>query len=175
MLAFQFNDTVCCVAATPVPDRLTVEGEFVALLVIETEPPTAPPVVGAKVTVTVTDWFGVSVSPAVSPLTVKPAPLTFTAEIETLAFPLLVSDTLCELLLPSFTLPKLKLVPLKLSVRVAATPVPLNATESVPFDALLVIVTEPVELPAVVGAKLTLNVVVAFACSVIGKFKPVTL
>jgi hypothetical protein len=60
-------------------------------------------------------------------------------------------------------------------VRVAATPVPLNATESVPFDALLVIVTEPVELPAVVGAKLTLNVVVAFACSVIGKFKPVTL
>jgi len=106
---------------------------------------------------------------------VKPAPLTFTAEIDTLALPVLVSDTLCELLLPSFTLPKLKLVPLRLSVFVAATPVPLSAIESDGFDALLVIVTEPVALPAVVGAKLTLNVVVAFPCSVIGKLNPVTL
>jgi len=119
--------------------------------------------------------LGVSVSPEVTPLTVKPAPLTFTAEIDTLALPLLVSDTLCELLLPSLTLPKFKLVPLRLSVRVAATPVPVRPIESVPFDALLVIVTEPVELPAVVGAKLTLNVVVALACNVIGRLSPVTL
>jgi hypothetical protein len=175
VLAFQFKDTVCCVAATPVPDKLTVEGEFVALLVIATEPVTAPAVVGAKVTVTVTAWFGVSVSPDVTPLTVKPAPLTFTPEIVTLELPVLVSDTLCELLLPSFTLPKLKLVPLRLSVRVAATPVPLSAIESVGFEALLVIDTEPVALPAVDGEKLTEKVVVPFACSVIGKFKPVTL
>jgi len=55
VLAFQLSDTVCCTAATPVPDKLTVEGEFVALLVIETDPVTAPAVVGANVTVTVTD------------------------------------------------------------------------------------------------------------------------
>jgi hypothetical protein len=175
VLAFQFSATVCCCAATPVPDKLTVAGEFVALLVIETEPLIAPAVVGANVTVAVTDWFEFSVSPDVTPLTVKPAPLTFTAEIDTLLLPVFVSDTLCELLLPSFTLPKLKLVPLKLNVRVAATPVPLNAIESVPFEALLVIVTEPEADPADDGSKLTLNVVVAFACSVIGKFKPVTL
>ena len=93
----------------------------------------------------------------------NPAPLTFTAEIDTLALPVLVNETLSELLLPSFTLPKLRLVPLRLRVRVAATPVPLSAIESVGFCALLVIVTEPETDPAAVGAKLTLNVVVAFA------------
>jgi hypothetical protein len=87
----------------------------------------------------------------------------------------LVNETLSELLLPSFTLPKLRLVPLRLRVRVAATPVPLSAIESVGFCALLVIVTEPETDPAAVGAKLTLNVVVAFAGSVIGRFRPVTL
>jgi len=46
---------VCCTAATPVPDRFTVEGEFVALLTMDTDPVTAPAVVGANVTVTVTD------------------------------------------------------------------------------------------------------------------------
>ena len=163
MLAFQFSDTVCCCAATPVPETLIVAGEFVALLVIETEPVTAPAVVGANVTVTVTDWFGFSDSPAVTPLTVNPAAVTFTAEIDTLALPVLVNETLSELLLPSFTLPKLRLVPLRLRVRVAATPVPLSAIESVGFCALLVIVTEPETDPAAVGAKLTLNVVVAFA------------
>jgi hypothetical protein len=54
VLAFQVNPTVCCVA-TPVPDTLIVAGEFVALLVICTEPVTAPAVVGANCTVTVTD------------------------------------------------------------------------------------------------------------------------
>jgi hypothetical protein len=175
VLAFQFKPTVCCVAATPVPDTLIVAGEFVALLTIETEPLAAPAAVGAKITVTVTDWFGVKVSPDVTPLAVKLALLTFTAEIVTLELPVLVSDTLCELLLPSLMLPKLKLVPLKLNVRVAATPVPVSAMKSVPFEALLVIATEPVALPVAEGSKLTLKVVVAFACSVIGKFKPVTL
>ncbi len=174
MLAFQFSPTVCCVA-TPVPDTLIVAGEFVALLAICTEPATAPAAVGANCTVTVTDWFGLSVSPELTPLAVKPAPLTFTADTVTLALPVFVSDTLCEALLPSFTLPKLKLDPLKLRVCVAATPVPLSAIESGEFCALLVIVAEPVIDPAAVGAKLMLNVVFEFAANVIGSVKPVTL
>jgi hypothetical protein len=174
VLAFQFNPTVCCVA-TPVPVTEIVEGEFVALLVIDTEPFTAPALVGANCTVTVTDWFGFSVSPDEMPLAATPAPDTFTAEIVTLALPVFVTDTVCEPLLPVFTLPKLKLEELKLSVRVAAMPVPLSAIESGEFCALLVMVTEPFAAPAAVGAKLTLKDVVPFAAIVIGRFKPVTL
>ena len=174
MLAFQFSPTVCCVE-TPVPDTAIVEGEFVALLVIATAPFTAPALVGANCTVTVTDWFGFSVSPELMPLAVTPAPDTFTAEIVTLALPVFVTDTLCELLLPVFTLPKLTLEELKLSVRVDAMPVPLSAIESGEFAALLVIVTEPLDALADVGAKLTLKLVVPFAASVMGRFKPVTL
>jgi hypothetical protein len=109
------------------------------------------------------------------PLDVTPAPDTFTAETVTLAFPVFVTVTLCELLLPVFTLPKLKLEALKLSVRVDEMPVPLSAIASGEFAALLVIDTEPFDEPAVVGAKLTLKLVVPFAASVIGRFKPVTL
>jgi hypothetical protein len=174
VLAFQFRPTVCCVT-TPVPETLIVAGEFVALLTICTEPLTAPALVGANCTVTVTDWFGFNISPAETPLAVTPAPDTFTAETVTLALPVLVKETLCELLLPVFTLPKLKLEELRLSVRVAATPVPLSAIDSGEFCALLVIVAEPLTAPAAVGAKLTVNVVVVFAASVVGKLKPVTL
>ena len=60
-------------------------------------------------------------------------------------------------------MPKLTVEELKLSVRVEAMPVPLNAIESGEFAALLVIVTEPFDAPADVGAKLTLKLVVPFA------------
>jgi hypothetical protein len=158
-----------------VPVTVTVDGEFVALLLIVTEPFTEPADVGANCTVNVSDWFGFSVSPDETPLALTPAPETFTLLTVTLVFPVFVTVMLCVLLLFTFTLPKLAVVALKLSERVAATPVPLVEIESVEFCALLLIVTVPFEEPADVGAKLTLKVVVPFAAKVIGRFSPVTL
>jgi len=47
--------------------------------------------------------------PEVTPLALNPVPMTVTLEIVTFEFPLFVSAALNELLLPTFTLPKLML------------------------------------------------------------------
>jgi len=77
----------------------------------------------------------------------------------TLALPLLVSATVSELLLPVFTLPKLRLVVLNPSTFVEAMPVPLSGIESGELAELLTKLIEPDTAPAVVGAKTALNVV----------------
>jgi hypothetical protein len=156
----------------PVPDKPIVAGEFVASLEIVTAPFTAPAAAGANCTVTVTDWFGVSISPEVTPLAVNPAPETLTFDIVTLALPLLVSATLSELLLPSFTLPKLKLVVLNPSTLVEATPVPLRGMDNGELGELLTRVIEPETAPAVVGAKTALNVAFLPARIVSGALMP---
>jgi hypothetical protein len=61
---------------------------------------------------------------------------------------------------PVFTLPNAKLVALKDNVCITATPVPVSATVDGEAGALLVILTEPAKLPAVVGANTALNVAV---------------
>lgn len=95
-LAFQLNTTEC----VPVPDKVTVDGEFVALLAIVTLAPViAPPDVGANVTVSGTDCPGPSTVPFAIPLAVNPVPVTVTLEIVTFAFPLLVTEVVCWLLL----------------------------------------------------------------------------
>jgi hypothetical protein len=71
-----------------------VAGELVALLAMVTLPVTAPAAVGANSTVTGIDWLGVRVSPEVTPLTVKPAPVMLTLETVTSEFPVLVRETL---------------------------------------------------------------------------------
>jgi hypothetical protein len=70
---------------------------------------------------------------------------------------------------------KLKLVGLAVSAGAAAVPVPLNATAVGELGALLVILTLPVRLPAVVGSNRTLNVVVPPAGTVAGVASPLTL
>jgi len=45
----------------------------------------------------------------VTPLTLNPVPVAVTLEIVTFEFPLFVSVTLNELVLPTFTFPKFKL------------------------------------------------------------------
>jgi hypothetical protein len=172
VLAVQASATVCGVVDTPVPEVLIVAGEFVASLVMDTLPVTAPAVVGANCTLTVADWFGVSISPAVTPVALNPAPITFTFEMVTLALPLLVSATLSELLLPSLTLPKLKLDVLKPNTLVEATPVPLSEIASGELGALLTSEIEPEATPAVVGAKIALKVVFLPARMVNGALMP---
>jgi hypothetical protein len=92
------------------------------------------------------DWPAVKVSPELTPLTVKPAPEIFTADIVTLEFPVFVKAALKSPLLPTFTLPKLRFDVLNVSTCVPATPVPLNPIVSGELGALLVSEIEPVTL-----------------------------
>ena len=172
VLAVQARATVCGVPVMPVPEVLIVEGELVASLLIETLPATAPVVVGANCTVRVADWFGVNISPAVTPLVLKPAPVTVTPEMVTFALPLLVTATLSELLLPSFTLPKLKLEVLNPSTLLEATPVPLSEMDNGEPGALLSSEIEPEAAPLVVGAKTALKVMFLPARMVTGALIP---
>ena len=110
-----------------------------------------------------------------TPLALKPAPVTPTLEIVTLALPLFVNTALSELLLPTFTFPKLRLEVLSPNSLVAARPAPLSAMASGEFGALLVKVTEPVTAPAVVGANTALNVAEPPAPMFSGAVMPVVL
>ncbi len=113
MLAVQFSVAEC--AGTPVPDRLIETGEFDALLVTVTLPVTPPVAAGAKVTVTVTTCAGVMIWPLETPLAVRPAPEIVTLETVMLLLPELVKVMPRELLLPTVTLLKFKLVVLGVS------------------------------------------------------------
>lgn len=121
------------------------------------------------------DWPAAKVSPELTPVTVKTAPVTFTADIVTLEFPVFVKAELKSVLLPTFTLPKLRLDVLKVSSCVPASPVPLNAIVNGELGALLVSAIEPVTAPAAPGAKTALNVVFEPAGIVIGVLRPVIL
>ena len=93
----------------------------------------------------------------VSPLRLNPAPVTVACVMERLAVPELVKVTLCEAVVPTKTLPKAMLV--GVTVRPAWTPLPLSAIVAGELVTLLTTETLPVTLPATVGAKTTLNVV----------------
>jgi hypothetical protein len=160
----------------PVPDNGIVVGEFVALLVMVTLAPlTAPAVVGANVTVRVTDCPAVSTVPLETPLSLNPAPVTVTPEIVMFEFPLFVNVVVSELLLPSATFPKDKLVGLAPSDKVAAAPVPdrlMTSGEGVPF---VVSVMLPVTAVAEDGVKTALKVAVPPAAMVVDVDRPVWL
>ena len=121
------------------------------------------------------DWPAVKVSPEPTPLTVKPAREIFTPDIVTLEFPVFVKAALKSPLLPTFTLPKLRLDVLNVSTCVPATPVPLNPIANGELGALLVSEIEPVTLPPALGVKTALNVVFEPVGIVSGVFRPVIL
>ena len=95
-----------------------------ASLDTDTLPLALPAVVGSKVTFSVAVWLGASTVPAFTPVAPNPVPVGVTLAIVTFEFPLLVNVTLKVLLLPSCTLPKLKLVGLTPSNCVEPSPVP---------------------------------------------------
>jgi hypothetical protein len=101
--------------------------------------------------------------------------VTLTLDIVTFEFPLFVSVTLCEALVPSVTFPKLRFVGLTTSDWVAATPVPLREIKSGEFGPVLTRETDPRAFPAEVGANKTLNVVLAPAPIVAGVESPLVL
>jgi hypothetical protein len=125
---------ICC--CTPVPLSAIVAGEFVALLTTLMFPAALPAVAGAKLTVRVKLCPAARVTAPEHPLTLNPAPLIAACEMVTLPVPLFVSVIVCEALLPTRALPKLRLLALADSRYVCAggagdTPVPVTATECV--------------------------------------------
>jgi hypothetical protein len=113
--------------------------------------------------------------PAVTPLGLKPAPVAFTPEMVSFVFPVFVRVTASELVVPSFTFPKLKLVGFAASSALAATPVPPKAIVSGELGALLTSVSDPDALPADDGVKTPLNVALFPAAIVKGAFNPEVL
>jgi len=92
----------------------------------------------------------------------------------TLVPPLLVTVSERELLLPTVTLPKLRLVGFAPSVP-GVTPVPDNGMLNVGFEALDVIVTLPLTLPADDGVNETVKVALWPVVSVTGVVIPLKL
>lgn len=176
MLALQFSATECGVCgATPVPLKPTAAGEPEALLAMLTLPFAAPAADGANCTLTAMLWFGDSVT-APPPLVIEyPEPLADIPEIATFELPVLVTVKLCVAELPSFTLPKLRLLGLTLMLCVEATPVPLSATAAGEFGALLITDTLPLVLPAEVGAYCTVKLLLCPGVKVIGAEMPLRL
>jgi len=102
-------------ACAPVPLRVMVIGDPLALLVITIEPVKFPAAVGAKLTLSVPVSEGLSVAGAVIPAKVNSAPLRPILEICTAALPVLVIATCCVEMAPTATLPKLRFVELAVS------------------------------------------------------------
>jgi len=133
----------------PVPASAIVRGEPEVLLVIDTLPVTAAALVGAKVTVKVVAWLGLSVW-GDNLLMLKPVPVMLLAVMETAAVPGFVTVIPIDALAPIGKLPKLALEGLALSAPPA--PVPLREIPSGEFDASLMTVSVAVSLPSPSGA-----------------------
>jgi hypothetical protein len=157
----------------PVPLKLIVAGEFGALLTIEMLPLTLPADVGANLALNVVLNPAPNVTGVVIPVVLKPAPVTVTAEMVTVALPPFVRVMVCELFVPVATLPNAAVVGVAASC--ACVPVPLNAIVVGEFGALLTIEMLPLAFPADVGANLALNVVLSPAPKVSGVVNPLML
>jgi hypothetical protein len=163
------------VAGVTEPLKVTMAGELVALLATKTLPVTLPVAVGANDTLSVTDRPGVRAVLAPTPLALNPAPELVILEIVTFEFPVFVTVMFCELLLPTLTFPKLRLVGLTPRVRVAATPEPLRLTDVGEVGALLTIEMFPITLAVAAGVNTALNVALFPTGIVTGVARPLTL
>ena len=169
----------CPVAAVPVPESGMVSVGFDAFEVIVTVPVKLFAVPGANLTLKVVLAPAARVSGVVIPLRVNPVPLAAAAEIVTLEPPVFVIFSVNDWLLPTVTLPKLRLAGLG-DRDPAESPVPDRGMLRVGFVPFDVIVTVPLALPAAEGVNVTLKLVLAPAVNVTGvviplKVKPVPL
>ena len=173
--AFQERLTVWDGAATPVPLRVAVDGEFEALLTNETLVEAIP--LDSGVNVTVNDRL----CPA-DKLTGNESPPMENSELptstdDTTTFaPVEVKVPVFDPLVPTVTFPTLILDGLTFSCpEEALIAEPLKATLRLEFEAFEEIATFPVKLPVDCGAKITVNDVVCPGASVIGVLTPDTL
>jgi hypothetical protein len=152
------GDAVKVAAATEVPLKGIDKLGFEAFEVTVAVPGKLPADVGAKVAVKVVLCPAVNVSGVAIPETVNPVPDAATAEIVALVPPVLVSVSVWLELCPSVMFVYVKLVGDAVKVA-AATEVPLRGIDKLGFDAFDVRVTAPGKVPADVGAKVTVKVV----------------
>ena len=162
-------------ACTPVPLNAIVAGEFVAVLVMVTLPERLAAVAGSNVTLNEVDCPAASVSGTVHPLTLNPVPLSLICETVTLELPVLVTVTLCVVLLPVAMLPKLSDTGLAVNCSAEATPVPASATTRGELGALLTSVTLPVKLLAEAGVNPRVKAEELPGATVSGNVRPVRL
>jgi len=147
----------------------------VAVEVIVRFPFTAPAVVGANETRNCGEFCpAFNVSGVVIPLTLKPAPVIATLLTVTLELPvfLMISDR--GAVLPTFTLPKPRLVGLAANAP-GVTPVADTGMVSVEFVAVEVTMRLPFTGPDAVGINDTVKVAFCPALSVKGVAIPLTL
>jgi hypothetical protein len=137
-------------------------------------PVNVPTDVGAKVTVNVVLCPAVSVTGVVIPEMLNPVPVAATAEIVALVPPVFLIVSVWLDVCPTVMLVYVKLV--GDAVKVAGvTAVPLEGIDKLGFDAFEVTVAVPVNVPALVGANFTVNVVLCPAVNVTGGVIPETL
>lgn len=158
------------VAAVPVPLREIAVGEVGTFVLNEMLPVALPAEAGAKTALKVMVAFGARVC-ATKPVTLKPVPVTVSDETTRLTVPVFLSVIVWELLVPSATFPKAALE--GVSDMDGCAPAPVSAIV-VGDERLLVIEMLPETLPAVLGAKTALKLIVAFGANVCA-VKPVTL
>ena len=160
---------------TPVPDSETAAGEPDALLTIEMAPVLAPAEVGANVALTEELLPALMVNGRVAPLTPNPEPVAFSWVMVTDEFPGLVSEIVCDELLPTAAFPKLMLEGVTVSCGCDATPAPLSAMVNGEFDALLTSEMLPLRAEEEEGEYLAVNVVLWPAVRVEGVARPAML
>src|SRR5664279_4854871 len=146
---FQERLTECVAGAVPEPESAMVVGELVALLTTVAVPLSAPDVAGSKMALKVVDCPAARVSGMERPLWLKPVPATVSCESEMEELPLLVSVTVCDLLVCTVTLPKLMDAGFAVSCVDCVTPVPESMTLSEGVGALLTSANVPAVVEAV--------------------------
>jgi hypothetical protein len=124
---------------TPVPESMTLRGEFGALLTSVRAPVVLLAEAGVKLTVKTAELPGTSVRGKVTPLNAKPVPLTVACVMLRLALPGLLTVTDWVLVMPTVTLPKLTLV--GTTEIWGCTPVPASEIVAGELLALLTTVT----------------------------------
>jgi hypothetical protein len=148
-------------AWTPAPVKLTVAGEFTALLATETVPVKLLTLVGENAIDNIAVCPAASVEGGAVPVVLNPLPETVIWAMLRLEFPVFVSVTVWVPLPPTATLPKLKLLGVAESWRVrGAMPVPVREMSVGEFAASLTKVILPLAPPACAGANLTAKVAV---------------
>lgn len=147
---------------------------FVAVEVMVRFPLTAPPADGANETLRVALCPPFNVRGVVIPLTLKPVPVIATLLTETLVLPVFVIFSESIPVLPTFTLPKLRLVGLAANAP-GVTPVPDTGIVNVGFVAVEVMVRLPLTAPDAVGTNATVKVALCPLLSVNGVAIPLTL
>jgi len=165
------NVGVNTAGVAPVPDSAISAVLLDPVKLSETSPFTAPATVGANFTPKVVFCPGAKVSGRLSPVTLKPEPVTLACEMVRLAPPEFCRVSVCVVLPPTATVPKLKLEGLVLNTPVTI-PVPAKGTFRTLPDPVLVSARLAITPPTDCGWKTMLKLVDCPGARVVGNVNP---